>query len=318
LLRGASTAANTVSGVISNGPGTATNSVDKSEAGSWTLSGNNTYTGTTAVSAGTLLVNGNHTGAGAYNITGGKFGGEGTITTAGGANVIVSGTGTVFAPGASVGDAGTMTFALGTGTLNLAALTTANSPGLLQFDLDNPGTSDRVDFTSALGSLTLGALDLSDFTFTNLGGVSVGDVFTLFDAAAPMSAPAGPQTGTALGFNVTLNVDNSVDHVVTLSIDSVAGVNGDYNDNDVVDAADYVLWRRGGNLENDPTAGNQPGDYDYWRARFGNISNGAGTSAGTLGGQSAVPEPGTCCLLCFVGITLITTQRMGAGRRRRN
>ncbi len=44
---------------------------------------------------------------------------------------------------------------------------------------------------------------------------------------------------------------------------------GDYNKNSVVDAADYVLWRKGGPLENDPTTGVQPADYDYWRSRFG-------------------------------------------------
>ena len=31
------------------------------------------------------------------------------------------------------------------------------------------------------------------------------------------------------------------------------GVSGDYNGNGVVDMADYVLWRNGGPLQNDPT-----------------------------------------------------------------
>ena len=44
---------------------------------------------------------------------------------------------------------------------------------------------------------------------------------------------------------------------------------GDYNNNGVVDAADYVLWRNGGTLQNDPTPGVQPGDYAVWRANFG-------------------------------------------------
>ena len=34
-----------------------------------------------------------------------------------------------------------------------------------------------------------------------------------------------------------------------------AGVTGDYNGNGTVDAADYVLWRNGGPLQNDPTPG---------------------------------------------------------------
>ena len=46
--------------------------------------------------------------------------------------------------------------------------------------------------------------------------------------------------------------------------------NPDYNGNGVVDAADYVLWRKGGPLLNDPTPADVgPDDYTYWRLRFG-------------------------------------------------
>jgi hypothetical protein len=65
------------------------------------------------------------------------------------------------------------------------------------------------------------------------------------------------------------------------------GVPGDYNNNGVVDAADYVLWRKGGTLANDPTPGLQPADYDFWRAHFG-APPGSGSS---LGASSTVPEP---------------------------
>ena len=37
---------------------------------------------------------------------------------------------------------------------------------------------------------------------------------------------------------------------------------------------DYVVWRKGGPLVNDPTPGVQPGDYAYWRARYGNAALG--------------------------------------------
>jgi hypothetical protein len=73
-----------------------------------------------------------------------------------------------------------------------------------------------------------------------------------------------------------------------------AGVPGDYNDNGVVDAADYVVWRNGGPLQNE-VAGVSPGtvtaeDYAAWRARFGNV--GAVPSAGSLS-AAAVPEAHT-------------------------
>jgi hypothetical protein len=72
-----------------------------------------------------------------------------------------------------------------------------------------------------------------------------------------------------------------------------AGVAGDYNGNGVVDAADYIVWRNGGPLQNE-VSGVTPGsvtpeDYDAWRARFGNNSG--------SGSGSAVPEPAAAVLL---------------------
>jgi hypothetical protein len=82
----------------------------------------------------------------------------------------------------------------------------------------------------------------------------------------------------------------------------VPGVPGDYNNNGTVDAADYVLWRDGGPLENE---GDTPGtvnqaDYDFWRARFG------ATAGGGAALQSAtVPEPASVwMLLCGVAYYL--------------
>jgi hypothetical protein len=78
-----------------------------------------------------------------------------------------------------------------------------------------------------------------------------------------------------------------------------AAVAGDYNNNGIVDAADYVIWRKRlgpGSLPNE--GGISPGvvdqaDYNFWRSRFGATSgSGAAVSA------SAVPEPGTW-LLCL-------------------
>src|SRR5262249_49932307 len=47
-----------------------------------------------------------------------------------------------------------------------------------------------------------------------------------------------------------------------------AGNPGDYDNNGKVDASDYVLWRNGGPLQNDPTPGVQDADYDFWKAHF--------------------------------------------------
>ena len=73
-----------------------------------------------------------------------------------------------------------------------------------------------------------------------------------------------------------------------------AGVAGDYNNNGTVDAADYVLWRNGGPLQNDPTNGVQPEDYNVWRANFGKSPIGAGSAS-----AASVPEPSLFASLVF-------------------
>ena len=88
---------------------------------------------------------------------------------------------------------------------------------------------------------------------------------------------------------------------------AVIAVPGDYNGNGVVDGADYVLWRKGGPLQNEV---NSPGsvdasDYDAWRARFGNT---AGSGSGSLG-AGAVPEPSTSLLAL---LAIATTVVIGA------
>jgi hypothetical protein len=100
--------------------------------------------------------------------------------------------------------------------------------------------------------------------------------------------------------NLTLYIDN-----VRIGM-TPAAVPGDYNGNGTVDAADYVLWRDGGPLQNEVS---DPGtvsgaDYDAWRARFGNPSAGSGGSLG------AVPEPAAGLTLLFVaGACVLATRR---------
>jgi hypothetical protein len=84
---------------------------------------------------------------------------------------------------------------------------------------------------------------------------------------------------------------------------------GDYNRDGAVDAADYVVWRsqmgtEGANLIADGNRNGviDQGDYDVWRSHFGQ-SSGSGASA-------AVPEPALCAL------ALTAVLAMGAIRRR--
>ncbi|MCC7087199.1 MAG: PEP-CTERM sorting domain-containing protein, partial [Pirellulales bacterium] len=69
---------------------------------------------------------------------------------------------------------------------------------------------------------------------------------------------------------------------------AAVGLTGDYNSNGVVDAADYVLWRK--------NPGNFPADaYATWRSHFGQPS-GSGSGAAT---NTTVPEPATLLMMMF-------------------
>ncbi len=84
---------------------------------------------------------------------------------------------------------------------------------------------------------------------------------------------------------------------------------GDYNGDNIVDAADYTVWRNNLNtsveLPNDETPGSvDEGDYGVWKMHFGQSLPGGGSLA-----QSAVPEPGTVVLVAA------TVLLLGIGRR---
>lgn len=91
----------------------------------------------------------------------------------------------------------------------------------------------------------------------------------------------------------------------------VQGVPGDYNGNGSVDAADYVLWRNGGPLQNEvDTAGTvNAADYAEWRARFGNTS---GTGSALVAGS--VPEPTSVMLLLLGQFIVELAKRVRAAR----
>jgi hypothetical protein len=86
---------------------------------------------------------------------------------------------------------------------------------------------------------------------------------------------------------------------------------GDYNKNGVVDAADYVLWRKGDLAadSNSDTLVDQT-DYDFWRAAFGNGAPGSGAGLSS----SSVPEP-TAGMLLLMGMLATCRWRSLAGRR---
>jgi hypothetical protein len=92
-------------------------------------------------------------------------------------------------------------------------------------------------------------------------------------------------------------------------------LDGDYNNNGVVDAADYTVWRDnlGGmvTLPNDTTPGMvTPADYGVWKSNFGMSENGGALAHSSA--ASPVPEPSTM-LLSIAAAALLTRVRGSAG-----
>jgi hypothetical protein len=81
-----------------------------------------------------------------------------------------------------------------------------------------------------------------------------------------------------------------------LTIMSAPTLEGDYNSNGIVDAADYVVWR--------DTDGSNPSGFDTWRANFGATAGSGGSLSGF--GIATVPEP-SCLLVLSVGIAVLST-----------
>jgi autotransporter-associated beta strand protein len=126
--------------------GSATVTVNKLDAGTWTLSGDNTYTGGTTVTAGTLLANntaGSATGTGNVTVNGGTLGGTGTI----------SGTTTFNGGQLTAGTAGSV----GTLTFGTDLVMGSGSTWLVDF------LNDQADFINVQsGAITLaGSLSIS-------------------------------------------------------------------------------------------------------------------------------------------------------------
>lgn len=170
-------------------------------------------------------------------------------------------------------------------------------------------------FSHANGALSVKGPATVTKTLVDSGMVSVD---TVLDKSPPEGTGAGlldtfktPLTGTGSQLKLTMSTHfpfeaMAFDNIVIEGEGSViVGVQGDYNNNGAVDAADYALWRNGGPLMNE---GNNPGtvdqaDYDFWRGRFG-----ATTASGAA---AAVPEPAS-----MVNALILLVVYGVAGRRR--
>jgi VCBS repeat-containing protein len=142
----------------------------------------------------------------------------------------------------------------------------------------------------ALAFSIIGGVDQARFNITLGGALS-------FNTPPDFEAPAD-----ANGDNVYVVIVEATDgslptvqaHLVSVTNIVSEPLTGDYNNNGTVDAADYVLWRNGGPLQNESAT---PGtvtaeDYGIWRANFGRaaLATSAANLLGDLRGRSH-PQP---------------------------
>lgn len=191
----------------------------------------------------------------------------------------------------------------GVGTLKLTGANTYTGNTTVQagtLSITNP-TLSLADAADVL--LTTGAVFNLNFSGTD----SIRSLF--FDGISQAVGTWGSLASTATNkssFFTGTGVLNITPFVPPVLI-------GDYNNDGVVDAADYTVWRDnlgGATLTNRDSANTgavSMADYASWAAHFGNTA-GAGSTSG------AVPEPASIALAWLGVVGLIGVARRGKGR----
>ena len=164
--------------------------------------------------------------------------------------------------------------------------------GTLQIEFEADAWDSTISFAQGIPVALGGTLELGFADGMSLAG-QVGRTFDLFDwtDVTPTGAftVSSPYTWDLADLYTTGEV----------TLLAIPGLPGDFNQDGSVDAADYVVWRKGAYTQ---------ADYQVWRAHFGQtaFSGTAIPSAGSL--SAAVPEPPTV-LLFLAGILAMCLRR---------
>jgi autotransporter-associated beta strand protein len=251
---------------------TGTGTLTKSGAGTQILEGNNSL-GPVNLNGGTLLLNGNNT-TGTVTVNSGTLGGSGVAS----GSVIVNNTGHI-APGESPGF-----FTAGTLTLN---------PGsVLDMELGSTFNSDYINVT---GQLTL-----------NGGSINVTNYNGLLDYGTYKLIDYGTRIGSIENLVEPADLPDFVFDLVDTGsqinlLVSEPGIEGDFNNDGLVGAEDYVVWKKfegvEADLPNDNDLGGAvgPAEYAMWQQNF----NPDGSGGGSPGN---VPEPAAVMLVAVAMI----------------
>jgi hypothetical protein len=246
----------------------------------------------------------------------------GSINLAGGVTIELNG-GLLVNDGTITGttDVNYGSLAKGTGLYGLVnvgqggVFTPGNSPGIVTaaaVHFDNTVVSGAPTLEIELAGTTPGA-EYDQLHVT--GQLSLGGILQVFliDGFTPASGQSfdvldwSSLTGTFDDIQLpalTGGLQWNTSQLYTTGILSVAAPSlpGDYNNNGIVDAADYVAWRKG------LGATFTQNDYEVWRANFGQQSN---SGSGALA-NVAVPELATAVLLIYAAAGSCVLRRRAA------
>jgi hypothetical protein len=219
-----------------------------------------TFSGVNIESNGILQINGGTLDAQFVEIFGGTLRGSGLITT---------GSGPI--PGQVESRSGIVSPGNGLGTLSIEGRFANGEASTLAIELGGLAAGTQYDQLLVDGGATLdGTLSVSLVGFTPF----VGDTFTILTA----DAIGGQFSTLSLPGPYQWDVDYGATDVVLSVIGP--GLVGDFNSDNKVDMADYVVWRK---------SDGSPQRYETWRSHYGNIP-GAGNSLESSG-PASVPEP---------------------------
>jgi hypothetical protein len=274
--------------------------------------------GATAASNGKLQVNSGWLEVDSSIVVGAHATGQGTLTLGGGTvkadQVLVGFYGQVEGGGtltANVLNGGLVSPGTSPGTLTIVGAYDQTETGILAIDLASAGSYDKLIVN---GDVQLGGL----LEVNLLGGYEpmLGATFDVLDwtgsALGAFELLSLPELGAELAWDTSLLDAQGVLSVIAATAESLAG---DYNDDGIVDAADYTTWHDnlGANiaLPNETASLGivDAADFDAWVANFGAVA------APGAGGLSAVPEPGTWCLL-LVGLATCAFRQRRAEKAR--
>jgi hypothetical protein len=235
-----------------------------------------TFSGINVEANGILQLSGGTLDAQFVEVFGGTLRGSGLITT---------GSGSI--PGQVESRGGTVSPGNGIGTLSIEGRFANAADSTLAIELGGFAAGTQHDQLLVDGPVALGGtLNVSLLGFTPFAG----DTFTILTA----DSFSGQFTNLLLPANYTWAVNYGATSVV-LSVTG-PGIIGDFNGDNKVDSADYVVWRKtdGSALR-----------YLNWRSHYG---TGSGSGSG-IGLAASVPEPASILLIVLPACFLATRRR---------